>query len=538
MSPAHRRRLNLLALVVLAVALAAGTGLRLYAQQASPNVQHDEAWSYASASGRLHELVAAMDGGLTGRWVPAAEWQRLWRSEGLGDIDHIAPDLATYDVHPPLYFSLLHGWLILFEDDLRAGRALNLVFSILTMLGIYGLARTVGFRHIEGALAALVWSVSPAVVGISSITRHYDLVALTAVLLVWGLVRVTGADDFRGEAKKPRAVCRWFDVAWLAAATAAALLTHYQAALLVAGATAYSIVAHRRAARAGHHRHWWPPLAGLGAGVVAAGLATDWTRAVGTERAMLVPPSLAGLVGKLAGIGDTAGQAAGAPGTVAAVALLAVAAAFAIPRSRRTLIARLREARPGWRPIAFFLAVTAGGILLQNLVFLSMPLRLSPRYLAMAWPFASFLPLAVFGLWPRARLTLTAACCGLLAVLSIVVPPVGAGDPLQISKLADADAVIIDGAGVGRLPRFLWSVPADTPVFVAGMDEALPPTIATDDLRSDSRLYFVDLLESSGAATSARTDAILSAMEITADVQLVDESDAARIYLITPEKAD
>jgi len=388
----------------------------------------------------------------------------------------------------------------------------------------------------EGALAALVWAVSPAVVGISSITRHYDLVALTAVLLVWGLVRVTAADDFRSEAK-PRAAWRWFDVTWLAAATAAALLTHYQAALLVAGAIVYSIVAHRRAARAGHRRSWWPPLAGLGAGVVAAGLATDWTRAIGTERAMLVPPSLAGLVGKLAGMGDTAGQAAGVPGTVAAVALLAVAAAFAIPRSRRTLIARLREARPGWLPIAFFLAVTAGGILLQNLVFLSMPLRLSPRYLAMAWPFAAFLPLAVFGLWPRARLTLTAALCGLLAVLSIVVPPVGAGDPLQIGKLADADAVIVDGAGVGRLPRFLWSVPADTPVFVAGVDEALPPTLSTDDLRADGRLYFVDL-ESSGAGTSTHVDAILSAMGSTADVQLVDESDAARIYLITPEKTD
>ena len=26
-------------------------------------------------------------------------------------MSHIAPDLATYDVHPPLYFGLLHGWL-------------------------------------------------------------------------------------------------------------------------------------------------------------------------------------------------------------------------------------------------------------------------------------------------------------------------------------------------------------------------------------------------------------------------------------------
>ena len=480
-----------------------------------------------------------MDGGLTGRWVPAAEWQRLWTSEGLEDVDNIAPDLATYDVHPPLYFGLLHGWLILFEDDLRAGRALNLVFAILTMLGIYGLARAVGFRRIEGALAALVWSVSPAVVGISSITRQYDLVALTAVLLVWGLVRVTAADDFRSEAKKPHAAWRWFDVVWLAAATAAALLTHYQAALLVAGAAVYSIVAHRRAARAGRQRSWWPPFAGLGAGVVVAGLAADWTRAVGTERAMLVPPSLAGLVEKLAGIGDTAGQAAGVPGTVAAVALLAVAAAFAIPRSRRTLIARLREARPGWRTIALLPGRDRGGhpaaepavpqhaaaaqsqVPGDGLAVRRVPAARGVRAVAARPLHAHGGPAA--GCWPWS---------------ASLLPPVGAGDPLQIGKLADADAVIIDSVGVGRLPRFLWSVPADTPVFVAGTDEALPPTLSTDDLRAGGRLYFVDLLESSGAATGAHTDAILSALESTADVRLVDESDAARIYLITPEKAD
>ena len=70
-------------------------------------------------------------------------------------------------MHPPLYFGLLHGWLLVAGDDVWAGRALNLVFAALTVLGIYGLARALGFKSLEGALAALVWAVSPAVVGIS-----------------------------------------------------------------------------------------------------------------------------------------------------------------------------------------------------------------------------------------------------------------------------------------------------------------------------------------------------------------------------------
>jgi hypothetical protein len=77
---AHARRLNLIAFAVLLVALVAGVGLRVHAQQATSNVQHDEAWSYASAAGRLGPLLAAMGGeqgtsslgpDLTGRWVPA-----------------------------------------------------------------------------------------------------------------------------------------------------------------------------------------------------------------------------------------------------------------------------------------------------------------------------------------------------------------------------------------------------------------------------------------------------------------------------------
>jgi hypothetical protein len=532
------RRLDLIALVVLVVALGAGIGLRVHAQHQNPNLQYDEAWSYASATGRLDEFAAAIDGGLTGRWVPAAEWQRLWRPEGSGELGRIAPGLAAYDVHPPLYFALLHGWLVLVRGDVWGGRALNLVLAALAILAIFGLARTLGFRRFEAALAALVWAVSPAVVGISAIARQYDLVALTTVLLVWGVVRVTSPGEAGPGPAQPGRARLWTGLVWTAAAAAAALLTHYQAALLVAGAAVYVLVARRLPVRDGPRRSPWPPLLALAAGAAGAALASDWTQAVGNERAMLVTPSFTGLVGKLAGIGDTAGQAVGAPGTLAAVAALALLAAFAVPRSRRALLAHLRAARPGWWTIAFFLTVTAGGIVLQNLLFLSMPLRLSPRYFAMAWPFAAFLPLALFGLWPRLRPALTAALCALLAFLSVVALPVGAGDPLQIGRLAHADAVVVDGAGIGRLPRFLWSVPGSTPVFVGDAEQILRSAVPAGDAGPDGRTYLVDLSGPSGASSAAQTDAVLAAYGRTAEVLLLDHSETAKIYLIRPEETD
>jgi hypothetical protein len=403
-----------------------------------------------------------------------------------------------------------------------------------------------------------VWAVSPAVVGISAIARQYDLVALTSVLLVWGVLRVTATPGGRvteapcsaeaaegAAAAEPGGVVkaapggarRWAALAWPAAATAAALLTHYQAALLVAGAAVYVLVAPRLWRRKRPRSPAWPPLLALGVGVAVAALASDWTQALGNERAMLVTPSFTGLVGKLAGLGDSAGQAVGAPGTLAALAALALVVAFAVPRSRRALLTHLQAARPGWWTIAFFLAVTAGAIVLQNLLFLSMPLRLSPRYLAMAWPFAAFLPLAAFGLWPRLRPLLTAALCVLLAVLSVVALPAAAGDPLQIVRLAGADAVVVDGVGIGRLPRFLWPVPAETPVFVGDTEQILASAVSTRELRAGEHLYYVDLSGTSDAS-SAEQDAILTAYGRATDVLLLDQSESARIFLITPVAAE
>ena len=135
----NARRLNTLAVVVLLAAVLLGLGLRLDAMHANPNVQHDEAWSYATASGRLGAFEKAIQGGLSGRWVPASAWQYYWQSDSLGDLAHIGPDLAAYDVHPPLYFWILHLWLMLTGMHHWAGPALNLIFAVLTTLAAFSM---------------------------------------------------------------------------------------------------------------------------------------------------------------------------------------------------------------------------------------------------------------------------------------------------------------------------------------------------------------------------------------------------------------
>jgi 4-amino-4-deoxy-L-arabinose transferase-like glycosyltransferase len=505
-----------------------GTGLRLDAMHANPNVQHDEAWSYATASGRLGAFEKAMQSGLSGRWVPASAWQYYWQSDSLGDLAHIGPDLATYDVHPPLYFYMLHLWLMLTGMHHWAGPALNLIFAVLTTLALYGLARALGFERLESSLVSLAWALSPAVVSISALTRQYDLVALATVLFVWGLARATAPSERR----------RWLDALWVAAAACAALMTHYQTILLLLGGVVFAVAVHLISRRAERRRPWAPAVAGIAAGVVFAALFTPgFTHAFGREGARIGGFTSKVFNEKLGSIGQTLGRAAGLPHTAASIVALLVLAALIIglivPRSRRAIVVAVRGARPGWWTVLFFLAVTAGGVCLQNLAFLSLPPLLTSRYLAMAWPFFAFLPLAAFGLWPRWRPALMAAFCLLVLLPATLATPLlfGSAQRAPLGRLQAASAILMDAVGPGELPRILWSVPGDTPVFAGTQTQVLADPKAWATHMGDNGYYAAFM----GGGNDHRDRAqILGTLGQGYDVTRIFKSTTTNLYELRP----
>src|SRR5438445_7581572 len=66
---------------------------------------------------------------------------------------------ASRDVHPPLYYFALHYWLKFFVDTESAARSLSVVFGVIAIPLIYGLASLL-FDRMTGLFSAtlLAWS--------------------------------------------------------------------------------------------------------------------------------------------------------------------------------------------------------------------------------------------------------------------------------------------------------------------------------------------------------------------------------------------
>ncbi|MGB7049988.1 MAG: glycosyltransferase family 39 protein [Acidimicrobiales bacterium] len=97
--------------------------------------------------------------------------------------------LATSDVHPPLYFSILwlSGRLIGFGDF--AVRVPSIIFGVLLIPLVYLLGKEAYDRK-TGAVAAVIVSVAPYVLWYSQEARMYELLMVFGVICLWAQLRI------------------------------------------------------------------------------------------------------------------------------------------------------------------------------------------------------------------------------------------------------------------------------------------------------------------------------------------------------------
>ena len=124
--------------------------------------------------------------------------QSLWYDEGTSvvlagrDVAAIVQGAAA-DIHPPLYYVLLHFWARLFGSSEVAVRLLSAIAGLGVVGAVYLLGRRL-FDQQVALVAALLAALSPFLVYYSQEARMYILAALLGAVSTYLMVLIVRRD--------------------------------------------------------------------------------------------------------------------------------------------------------------------------------------------------------------------------------------------------------------------------------------------------------------------------------------------------------
>ncbi|MDO8691203.1 MAG: glycosyltransferase family 39 protein, partial [Dehalococcoidia bacterium] len=164
------------------------------------------------------------------------DWQSLWVDENFTVILS-AKDLASItqitsgDVHPPLYYYLVHFWLQLTGQSEFSLRFLSLVFSLLFVPLVFKLGSQLVNRRV-GIIAAFLGAIGPFQVYYAQEARMYSLMVMLSLLSTYAMARVAGFGTISTQSVDGlwRVRSRW---ATVIVSSALLLYVHYFGALVL-----------------------------------------------------------------------------------------------------------------------------------------------------------------------------------------------------------------------------------------------------------------------------------------------------------------
>ncbi len=149
---------------------------------------HDEVIALMSATCHQGDYERArLD--LANRWVSAPEWKSLLTTRRVACFGLIRDDLVEYDIHPPLYFWLLHVAGLFTGFDATTGARLNIVIHAIALAALMVLTRTLTGSRLSAIAAALLWSFSIVALETTFTARQYELLGGLGVFAVLALHR-------------------------------------------------------------------------------------------------------------------------------------------------------------------------------------------------------------------------------------------------------------------------------------------------------------------------------------------------------------
>ena len=114
------------------------------------------------------------------------EWYSIWLARhNVFDI----VNLTSVDVHPPLYYLILHYFITVFGDTELSTRLLSMVFGLCSIFMIYVVGSQI-FNKEVGLLSSLLLAVSPVHIAFSQEVRMYTLICLLALLSMCFFLRL------------------------------------------------------------------------------------------------------------------------------------------------------------------------------------------------------------------------------------------------------------------------------------------------------------------------------------------------------------
>lgn len=404
------------------------------------------------------------------QWVPAGVWQTFLEPRHFACLGEISRGLAETDMHPPLYFWLLHFWLYVVPAGLATGPSLNTLFALATGVVLFLLAKELLGKPLAAALAVLAWAVNPSGIEVTHFARPYELLGLVSVLLAWRCVRWVHAAPTREQRRRDGIV--------LFAVSLAGLLTQYSFIFVAAAAGAYLLLG------LGPRRALGPG-AIIGLGLLATNafhptfrqmLFGHHERTAAAARTGALKASLETLLGFFSFNCDTMSAPRPTHLGVGAAVLLAIAAAtgwFAFRHRREETSSD--ELRFLVVP-AVLVALLAAGLLLGLL-----PVHATrSRYLAYVWPFLGLLVAYPFALARSTERTApfiasgaAAALCG-MAALSL--PEWTNPWPHERGLSSECERVIVPGSRRTSVFRAVLQLDPRVLVFAGSapaIDEAL-----------------------------------------------------------------